>query len=71
MEMKQAYMITGTRCERCGSEGPFLLDPEDDFRLEGQMEQSTFRRTSGASISIASVPLAVLGTLAASMNGLK
>ena len=31
MEIKQAYMITGTRCERCGSEGPFLLDPEDDF----------------------------------------
>src|SRR5262245_12723292 len=31
MIIQQPYNITGTRCVRCNSEGPFLLDPDDKF----------------------------------------
>jgi hypothetical protein len=31
MAIPQPYNITGTRCVRCNSEGPFLLDPDDKF----------------------------------------
>ena len=35
MATTRCYKIVGTRCERCGSEGPLLLDPEDGFVVEG------------------------------------
>lgn len=31
---RRPYEINGTRCERCGSEGPFLLNPEDEFTVD-------------------------------------
>jgi hypothetical protein len=34
MARRRPYTITGTRCERCGSEGPFLLDPGEGFVVE-------------------------------------
>jgi hypothetical protein len=30
----RCYQIEGTRCERCESEGPFLLDPDEEFAVE-------------------------------------
>jgi hypothetical protein len=37
---KQPYQLAGTTCSRCQSEGPFLLDPADDFsvRDDGTLE---------------------------------
>jgi hypothetical protein len=33
MEIPHPYNITGARCGRCKSEGPFLLDPDDTFAV--------------------------------------
>ena len=30
---KQAYNVAAKRCPQCESDGPFLLDPSDNFKL--------------------------------------
>ena len=37
---KQAYQLLGKVCPHCGSTGPFLLDPSDDFTVtaDGTLE---------------------------------
>ena len=40
--MNTLYKINGTRCERCGSEGPFLLDPEDNFTYDATTREISF-----------------------------